>query len=132
MPASNVPYLSVEDILVLHARIIDETGGLDGVRDINLLASAAERPKVTFGGKPLYPDTFTKAAAYLESLARHHVFIDGNKRTSIATAARFLFLNGYELTATNKQVEKFVLEVAIGRYDIKTIARWFKNNSKKK
>jgi death on curing protein len=126
-----VKYLVPQDILVLHARIIDQTGGFHGLRDTNLLASLAERPKATFGGKEMYPSVFKKAAAYVESLVRYHVFVDGNKRTSIAAAARFLFLNRFELTATNKAVESFVLSVAEDRLSIDKIALWLKQNSRK-
>ena len=124
-------YLSAEDILIIHARIVDATGGAHGVRDVHLVASAAERPRTTFGKKDLYPDVCTKAAAYLESIARHHAFLDGNKRTAIAAAARFLFLNGYELRATNKELEKFVLAVAVGKKDVPEIASWFKKYTRK-
>lgn len=125
-------YLTPEDILVIHARIIDETGGSHGVRDIGLLISLTDRPKSTFSGKELYKSIFEKSATYLESLARHHVFIDGNKRVSIVTAARFLFLNGYEFKASNKEVEKFVLKVVLKKLDIKTIARWLRSHSRRK
>ncbi len=124
-------YLTAHDILIIHARIIEETGGADGVRDTHLLASAAERPKMRYDDKDLYPRVFEKAAAYLESLARHHVFVDGNKRTAIVVTARFLSLNDYELTATNHEVERFVLRVAIGKHEIIEIAAWFKNHSKR-
>lgn len=77
---------------MIHAKIIDETGGAHGIREIGLLVSATERPKASFGGTELYPTLFPKAAAYLESLARYHVFVDGNKRTSIAASNRFLFI----------------------------------------
>src|SRR3989344_2210024 len=118
-------YVSGEEILILHSELIDETGGSHGVRDAGLLISIAEKPKMQFGGKELYKGIFKKAATYLESLAKFHIFIDGNKRTAITVGARFLFLNGYELTATNKEVEDFVIEVVIKKLDLKTIADWF-------
>jgi death-on-curing protein len=125
-------YLTAQDILVLHALAIDETGGVHGVRDVGLLQSIAERPKMRFGGKPLYPGVFTKAAAYFESLARYHVFIDGNKRTAVIASARFLFLNGIELTAANGEIEAFALRVVKEKLDVDTIAVWLKKHSKKK
>lgn len=124
-------YLTAEEILVIHALTIDGTGGSHGVRDVGLLASLTERPKAKFGGKEQYRGIFNKAAVYLDSLARYHVFVDGNKRAAIAASTRFLFLNGYELIATNKEVEKFVLKVIIEKLDIATIAKWFKANSRK-
>ena len=72
-----------------------------------------------------------KTAVYLEAFVNYHVFIDGNKRTGIAAAARFLFLNGLELKAANKEVERFVLEVGIIKQKLNMISSWFKNHSKK-
>lgn len=123
-------YFEPEDILVIHARIIDATGGSHGVRDVGIIASAADRPKAGFGGKDLYPTVFDKAAAYFESIAFFHPFIDGNKRTAIATAARFLFLNGHILGASNTALEKFVLDAVTKKYKIKVIASWLKKHSK--
>ncbi len=122
-------YVSGKEILVLHARILDVTGGAHGVRDLHLLASLLEKPKMKFGGKVLYNGLFCKAAVYLEALATYHVFIDGNKRTAFAAVARFLFLNSYALNATNKQVERFVLGVALKKHDGEAIAKWLEKNS---
>ena len=125
-------YLEAEEILALHSEIIDQTGGLHGVRDINLFLSIIEKPKSRFGGKDLYIGVFKKAAVYLESVIQYHVFLDGNKRTGAVSAARFLFTNGYELIATNKELEDFVLRVAIIKLDLETIASWLKKHSKKR
>lgn len=124
-------YLTAQDILVLHARIIDATGGLHGTREIGLLMSLTGRPKTKLGDKEPYRGIFGKSAVYLESLARGHVFVDGNKRTAIAAAARFLFLNGYQLAATNKAVEEFVLDVVTKKLDLETITKWLKTHSKR-
>lgn len=124
-------YLSAEEILVLHSEIIDATGGSHGVREPGLLASLAEKPKAAFGGADLYPDLFIKAAIYLEAVANYPVFIDGNERTSIIVAARFLYVNGHELDATNPAVEKFVLAVAADKTPLEDIAAWLKRSTKK-
>ncbi|MEK9174399.1 MAG: type II toxin-antitoxin system death-on-curing family toxin, partial [Patescibacteria group bacterium] len=104
--------------------------GLHGVRDINLLGSIIERPKMAMGGKDLYLDIFEKAAVYFESCACHHVFIDGNKRTAIALAARFLHINGYILKTSNEILENFVSDAVVKKYDIAKIAVWLKKHSK--
>lgn len=124
-------YLTAEEILIIHSEIIDQTGGIHGVRDSHLLMSSAERAQHSFGGRELFPDVFLKAAAYFHSLAMLHVFIDGNKRTAIVSAARFLDLNGYELRAGNREMEKFVLRAVINKLEIKKIAQWFKKYSRK-
>lgn len=122
-------YVSGEDILVIHSEIIDQTGGSHGLRDVNLFLSIIERPKTCFGGKEMYTDVFAKAACYLESLAGRHVFIDGNKRTALAAAARFLFLNGYELSASSKAAENFMLRVVEEKISIEGIAKWLSKNT---
>jgi death-on-curing protein len=122
-------YLAPEQILFLHSRLISETGGTQGVRDLGQLASAVGRPQAAFEGSELYPDLFTKAAALMHSLIQNHPFVDGNKRTGIAAAAIFLQVNGSKLTATNPKVEAFTLSVARGEQDVPDIASWLENHS---
>ena len=124
-------YLSPEEILILHALIVDKTGGSHGVRDAHLLASIAHKPQLRFGGKDLYSDIFTKAGVLLEAVVDYHIFVDGNKRTSLIAVARFLQLNGYQLTATNSEAEETILMVATKRLEVKELAQWLKKNSKK-
>lgn len=123
-------YLTAEEILVIHARIIDATGGLHGIRDLDRISSMVERPKMQFGGQELYPTLFSKAAAYFESVAMDHPFVDGNKRTAISIAARFLFLNGYELLTSSRILEQFVLRVMAEKRGITEIAKWLEAHSK--
>lgn len=124
-------YPTAEDILALHDRLIEETGGAHGVRDVDLLIAASERSKMQFSGKPLYPTIFEKAAVCLDSLIRNHVFVDGNKRTAVLAAAWFLSLNGHALTATNQALEKFVLMVAVQKPPLQKIADWLKQHSRR-
>ncbi|MEA3336890.1 MAG: type II toxin-antitoxin system death-on-curing family toxin [Chloroflexota bacterium] len=121
-------YLTSEQILFLHARLIEETGGSHGLRDPALLLSAVARPRATFDSKDLYPDVFQKAAALMESLIRNHPFVDGNKRTGIAGAAIFLRRNRYSLTSTNRELEEFTLRVSRSEVDLTDIADWLKSN----
>ena|SRR3989344_4395943 len=125
-------YLTAEEILIIHAEMIDQIGGLHGVREINLLQSAAHRAKTSYSGHELYKTVFDKAGAYLQSLAMYHVFLDGNKRTAIAASARFLDLNGYELEVSNKEMESFVLDVVVKKLEITEIAKWLKKHSREK
>src|SRR3989344_6588759 len=106
-------YLTAEDVLVLHDRVIEETGGAHGVRDLGLLSAAVERPRAGFDGAELYTDVFLKTAALFESITRNNAFVDGNKRTAVLASARFLFVNGYLLTATNRELEKLVLTAVV-------------------
>ncbi len=124
-------YLKAEDILVLHALVIDQIGGTHGVRDVGLLASIAERPKATFDGKELHIDLFAKAAVLCEGLVNYHVFVDGNKRTGFIALSRFMFINDYKLVATNAEVEKTMIAIAEKKLDLEGIQKWIKNHSEK-
>jgi death-on-curing protein len=92
-------YLTLNEVLVLYRRIIEETGGTTGIRDFNLLESALAQPRQTFGGTELYPTLVEKATALGFSLIMNHPFVDGNKRVGHAAMEVFLVLNGYEIKA---------------------------------
>lgn len=124
-------YLTAEDILVLHALVIEEFGGSHGVRDVGLLKSIVEKPRARFGGADLYTTLWTKAAAFCDALVNFHIFVDGNKRAALICTARFLSLNGYELTATNKAAEKMIIDVATKKMTADDVATWLKKHSRK-
>ena len=123
-----IQYLTPQQVLFIHARLIATTGGEHGIRNLGLLESAVARPQATFDGADLYPDLFGKTAALMESLSQNHPFVDSNKRTAIATAAMFLRLNGYVLQTTNAELERFSLMVAGERPSLASIAVWFEAN----
>ncbi len=116
-----VRYLTVSELYNINS---DVTGGKTWVRDLHLLDSAARRPAITLFGQAQFPTLLDKAAALLHSLAYHHLFIDGNKRTAVRAVAAFLGLNGYEVTWDFDSQYPFVLEVAQGKLDIPQIAEW--------
>lgn len=124
-------YLTPEQVLFIHYRLIEETGGRHGIRDLTLLQSALARPMATFDNNDLYPDLFTKAASLMHSLIKNHPFADGNKRTAIASASIFLLRNNYSLKASNKELERFTLKVASENVEIQEMAYWFKRHSMK-
>jgi death-on-curing protein len=124
-------YLTAEQVLFIHARLISETGGTHGVRDLGLLLSAVARPQATFGEQDLYPDLFSKAAALLESLIGNHAIVDGNKRTAITSAGLCLRINGYRLMADNQQLESFVLQCAQGLVSQEEMAVWLESHSER-
>ena len=124
-------YLTEEQVLFIHSRLIDETGGVHGIRDLALLQSAVSRPKATFGSKNLYPDICHKAAALLESLIKNHPFIDGNKRTAITSAGIFLQRNGYILETAQRELERFTLSVATGKASFEDTVKWLRKYSLK-
>ena len=122
-------FLTAQHVLFIHARLIDETGGEHGIRDLGLLQSAVARPRATFDDAELYPDLFQKAAALMQSLSQNHPFLDGNKRTALTAAVIFLRQNGFRLQATNQAVEAFALMVANEGPPFDDIAAWFRDNT---
>ena len=119
-------YLSVDQILALHAELIEEFGGGTGLRDRGVLESAAARPAMTFGGEDLYEDAAAKAAALLHSLVLNHPFLDGNKRVGIHATEFFLEMNGWSLAATDDELEELTLAVARGQIAAEALAIWFR------
>lgn len=122
-------YLSAEQILFIHARLIEETGGSHGVRDLGMLLSAIGRPQASFDDQDLFLDLFSKAAALMESLIRNHPFIDGNKRTGVTAAGLFLRRNGYRLTATNVDLVAITMKIAQSQSNLEELTIWFRDNS---
>lgn len=118
-------YLTPEQVLFFHSRLIAETGGEQGIRDLGMLLSALGRPQAIFDEKELYPDLFSKAAALMDSLVRNHPFVDGNKRTAITAAALFLRLNGYRMVVENAEMVRFTLACAQSQHSLDEITDWF-------
>lgn len=124
-------YIDADDIVSIHDEVVAQVGGSFGVREPGLLISIAEKAKTSLGGQQLYPNVFTKSAAVYEALCNYHVFVDGNKRTAALTMYRFLAINGYKLTATNKQLEKYTLFIVTKNPDIIEVAAWIEKHAKK-
>ena len=110
-------HLSIDIVREIHAEAIKQFGGLNGVRDENLLASAVLTPQSSFGGKSPYADIVEVAAAYLFYICKNHPFLDGNKRTAMVAAIMFLRLNGMEPLPDSDEWEKLMLNVAASKID---------------
>ncbi len=128
----NIFYLSYEEVQIIQDDMISNYGGSYGLRDESLLKSALARPQATFGGEDLYETIFDKASALFHSLLFNHAFVDGNKRTTMTTTARFLACNGIELEAEQHEFVAFPLRVENKHLSIEEIAEWLKKNSKVK
>lgn len=116
--------LSKEQILFMHKQLIDETGGLDGVRDEALLDSAINAPFQKFDGKDLFPTVQQKAARLCFGIIKNHAFIDGNKRIGTHTMLVFLALNGIEIDYTQKELYQIILDLASGKLDLDSLTHW--------
>lgn len=122
MPEQLFVHLDVESVLAIHAEVLAAHGGSSGLRDRALLESAVAAPQASFGGTPLILDPLEIAAAYLFYLCRNHPFVDGNKRTALASCLVFLQFNGLlpdaDLPGCDVDAwEALVLEVASSRID---------------
>ena len=124
----NVKYefLSVEDVLEIHADQLAEFGGGSGVRDRGLLESAVAQPQATFGGELMHEDEFEIAAAYLFHLVSNHPFIDGNKRTGLLAALVFLDLNGRTVVTRSEELYELTMTVAAGELTKKELTARFR------
>jgi len=118
--------LTVGEILDLYCRVMQQSGGAMGIRSLAALEAAVAQPRMTFGGRDLYPGLIGKAAALGFSLISNHPFVDGNKRIGHAAMEMLLVLNGREITATVDEQEQAILQVASGQWDREALATWLR------
>ena len=123
--------INIEIVKYFHSILIDEFGGSTGIRDLNALNAAIQRPYSTFDGKDLYPTIYDKAAALVESLVKNHAFIDGNKRMGYVMLRFFLMECGYDVSATQSDKYNFIIEISKGNLDFESIKEWIVQNARK-
>jgi death-on-curing protein len=98
-------FLTISEVLEIHKLEIQKAGGLDGIRDVKSLEAALSASQATFDSKYVM-DLFEMAATYVNSIVFNHPFLDGNKRTGLASCLTFLYINGYSIE------EKYDVELA--------------------
>jgi death-on-curing protein len=113
----------------MHSKLISKSGGLDGIRDDNLLDLSANSPYHTFGGQYLYPTIQAMAAHLAFSLIKNHPFIDGNKRIGIFAMMVFLKVNGYPLNCTDEDLETLGWGLADGSINEQELIEWIISHS---
>ena len=128
MSTPNIQF-TVQDIHELHTQLEDEFVLSSGVGDENLLASAVNTPFQTFMGNDLYPSIYDKAAQLCYGIANNHPFTDGNKRTALHSMYVYLIINGYDITATQQDVENLIINVAAGNMTNVELAQWLRDNT---
>lgn len=115
---------TLEEALFLHARLVERFGGEPGVRDLGLLESALARPRSGY-----YESLSLQAAALLQSLARNHAFVDGNKRVAFALTLVFLRTNGVSLKVSADDGEAFLIgRVIEAKAELDEIAGWLERH----
>ena len=121
--------INIEIVKYFHSILINEFGGSNGIKDLNALKAAIQRPYSTFDGKDLYPTIYDKAAALVESLIKNHAFIDGNKRIGYVMLRFFLIESGYDLSASQTDKYNFIIEISKGNLGFEGIKEWIARNA---
>jgi len=123
-------YLTLGEVVTLHRRVLAQSGGANGIRDLGLLESALAQPKATFDATDLHPTVIEKAAALGFALVANHAFVDGNKRIGHAAMEVFLILNGFEIHASVDEQERLMLDIAASQRDRDDLAAWLRTHSR--
>jgi death-on-curing protein len=118
-------FLTMAEVLAMHADLIDRYGGTHGLRDQGLLEAALYRPQTGY-----YADVIEEAAALWESLSQNHPFVDGNKRTAFAATYAFLAINGFRLDANAKETEDFLVELyESNQFTFEKLVAWLRRQA---
>ncbi len=120
--------LTVDEIIILHSKLIARTGGSDGLRDMGLLESAVYSAQNSFGGVEIYPSIIEKAARLLYALVSNHAFVDGNKRIGVFVMLMTLRLNGITLQYTQSELIHLGLSAADGTAKYEDIITWIETH----
>lgn len=121
-------WLTQTQVVMLHRESLQLFGGLQGVRDAGLLASALDGPK----NKWHYDSSislFDLAASYAFGIARNHPFMDGNKRASLLAVRAFLFINGFTFVPEETETVTVIEGLAAGTVDEALLAGWIEENT---
>jgi death-on-curing protein len=127
-----IRFLSVADVIQIHANTIRLEGGSPGLRDHGLLDAAVAMPRQQFGGAYLHEDLAAMAAAYIFHLVKNHSFVDGNKRCAVMAAFVFLDANGVTLGTPPKELEAMIRQVAAGKLTKAGLIQWIRAQVSKK
>ena len=117
-------WISAEDVILIHSRVIEGSGGLDGLRDRDGLEAAVSAPMQTFDGKELYPTDLEKIARLGFGLASNHAFVDGNKRIGAMMTQLLLKWNDYDLTLRSGELADMFIAIADGTAKEKDLLDW--------
>lgn len=120
--------LTLEQILKLHKRVIEQSGGSIGIRDRGGLESALAQPYMSYADRDLYSTLIEKVAALSFSLINNHPFVDGNKRIGHAAVEVTLLMNGYEIQADVDRQESVILAVAASEMNRQSFLEWLQEH----
>lgn len=121
-------FIDLDNVILFHKKIVNKTGGSDGVRDLGLIESALNRGAMTFDGRELYEGTEMKISVITHGLIRNHGFIDGNKRIGVAVMILLLKLNNILIRYSQQELIALGLGVAEGKFNENDILSWIKRH----
>jgi death-on-curing protein len=117
-----ITFLTLAEVIEIHTDQIQRYGGQGGIRDIGLLSSAVSLPYASFRGKLLHKNIYQIAAAYAFHISQNHPFIDGNKRTALASSLVFLELNGISISDPEGRLYDAMIKLASGKLSKEDLA----------
>lgn len=123
-------WIEVDDVILIHNRIIQSSGGLNGLRDRAGLEAAVAAPLQSFGGQDLFPTDIEKIARLGYGLAANHAFIDGNKRIGAMLVQLLLKWNGYQLELKTGELADMFIAIADGSADEAVLLHWIQTHLK--
>lgn len=121
-------WITAEDVIALHSKIIKKTGGIDGLRDRSGLEAAIAAPLQSFGGADFYPATIEKIARLGYGLAANHAFIDGNKRIGALMTQLLLQWNEYNIVLNKGELADMFIAIADGSADEEELLKWIQRH----
>lgn len=123
--------IDIKQLLKIHDELIENYGGVYGIRDEDQLESVILKPYMSAFGQDIYPTFFEKVAALLEAIVVNHPMADGNKRTGFYTAEWVLKDNGYKLDISYDEARPVIVDIISGDKEVSEVTDWLKENSSK-
>lgn len=120
--------LTLEQLLEIHALVVEATGGSSGLRDLGRLEAAIATQTQNVFGEELYPQIADKSAAIIRGIIADHPFVDGNKRTAMLAGFTLLELNKVNFTMQPGEIEDFAVDIATKHTDVPQISSWLQRH----
>lgn len=121
-------WITADDVIQIHSRVIQRSGGMDGLRDRAGLEAAVSAPMQSFGGQDLYPTTVEKIARLGYGLASNHAFVDGNKRIGAMMTQLLLKWNGFQMTLSSGELADMFIAIADGSAGESDLLAWIQRH----
>ena len=121
-------WITADDVIQIHSRVIQRSGGMDGLRDRAGLEAAISAPMQSFGGQDLYPTTVEKIARLGYGLASNHAFVDGNKRIGAMMTQLSLKWNGFQMSLRSGELADMFIAIADGSAKESDLLAWIQTH----